>query len=168
MVIQREHQAEFWCVAITPERSHVKVFALSIRSFSSGQKKGRAALHIKCGGQTDERIKQRGWSEPHITHGGLAGPHTGHIQSETALLLGQRAQTDNTQSSRLTSPLAARVLLLFMAFLLFLPSSVDNLLMPQQHGGSLLATMPYCCSMDNPVQLQSTTFSAAQLQLAVL
>lgn len=37
-----------------------------------------------------------------------------------ALLFGQRAQTDNTQSNRLTSPMAARVLLLFMAFLPFL------------------------------------------------
>lgn len=72
-----------------------------------------------------------------------AGPgHTSHSEAVLghtldtfnlypALLLGQRAQTDNTQPSRLTSPLAARVLLLFMAFLLFLPSTVDNLLIPQ-------------------------------------
>lgn len=79
MAIQCEHQAEFWCVALTPEQSLVKVFALSIRSFSSGQKKGQAAPHIKCGGQTDPRIKQRGRPGPHITQRGCIGPHTGHI-----------------------------------------------------------------------------------------
>lgn len=39
MVIQYEHQAKFWCVVITPEQSYVKVFAFSIRRFSSGQKR---------------------------------------------------------------------------------------------------------------------------------
>lgn len=45
------------------------------------------------------------------------------------LLWGQRSSDrQHTQARRLTSPLAARVLLLFVAFLLFLPSTVDNLL----------------------------------------
>lgn len=40
MAIQCEHHAGFRCVALTPEQSLVKIFALSIRGFSSGQKKG--------------------------------------------------------------------------------------------------------------------------------
>lgn len=59
----------------------VKVFALSIRGFLFGQKQGQAALHIKCGGQTDPRIKQRDWPGPHITKRGCTGPHTGHIEA---------------------------------------------------------------------------------------
>lgn len=68
----------------------------------------------------------------HTSHSEAALGHTlDTFNLSPALLLGQRAQTDNTQPSRLTSPLAARVLLLFVAFLLFLPSTVDNLLTPQ-------------------------------------
>lgn len=40
MAIQSEHQAEFQRAAVTPERSLVKVFALSIRGFSSEQRRG--------------------------------------------------------------------------------------------------------------------------------
>lgn len=66
MAIQCERQAEFWCGSLTLEQSLVKVFALSIRGFLSGQKKGQAALHIKCGGQTDPCINQRlAWATHH-------------------------------------------------------------------------------------------------------
>lgn len=63
--------------------------------------------------------------------------HTPNISKvRPANLLGQEAQADNTYSNKITSPLTAEVFLLFMAFLLFSPSSVDNLLMAQWRGGS--------------------------------
>lgn len=78
----------------------------------------------------------------HVLNGEAGRGHTSHSEAglghtldtfnlSPALPWGHRAQTDNTQPSRLTSPLAARVLLLFMAFLLFSLSTVDNLLTPQ-------------------------------------
>lgn len=75
-------------MAVQWQQSFVKVLALSIRCFSSGQRKGRTALHIKCGGQTDPRLKWRGRPRPHIRQGGRTGPHTGHIQSEPGRPLG--------------------------------------------------------------------------------
>lgn len=66
MAIQCKCQAEVWCDTLTLEQSLVKVFAFSIKGFLSGQKKGQAALHIKCGGQTYPCINQRlTWATHH-------------------------------------------------------------------------------------------------------
>ena len=70
----------------------------------------------------------------HVLNGETGPGHTSQSKATHWPHSGQwsyGAQTDNTAPSRLTSPLAALVLPLFMAFLLFLPSAVDNLLMPQ-------------------------------------
>lgn len=125
------------------------------------QSRGSTVGNFKGAGQTGPRIKHRSLPGPTHHMRRFAGPHTRQIQFGTRPPIA--AETNDTQPGGLTSPLAAQVLLLFVAFLLFLLSTVANLLtttkewripllatmlLRQQHGQSCPATKQdiLCCS----------------------